>query len=400
MPGLRSPVQRIVYAANEANYCAHCQTGGRLLADRALSRLLREDWPRTLEELERRRQGADARIMSPLRAMQAAVQRTARAVPAGVVVGLRRAVIRGAPVGRRRRRGCAVCRGRSRAIPRASSASTSRSRNSSPTGSAGRRGSSGQVHHARCGGRARRFRDRPERHRGQRRARARLAVTIPYYEFREILTVSRRGRDRFRTLADLRGRRVATLGGTLAYDLLLRAEGDHGLVAVTYDDDVHPYSDLAIGRVDAVLLDNVLAERGSARRMPGLTTSREVGGVGHYVGVLAPDNGALRDRVNEILREAMREDGSSDLPHLEVWNDDQPALYASCWQRAGAAGRRATPTASRRRHGGGRAPLPARRLLKAAVITRALLPSRWRWPSSLARDRDRPRLRPRPVQSR
>jgi formamidopyrimidine-DNA glycosylase len=52
-----SPVQRIVYAANEANYCATCQTGGRLLADRALSRLLREDWPRTLEDLERRRKG-------------------------------------------------------------------------------------------------------------------------------------------------------------------------------------------------------------------------------------------------------------------------------------------------------------------------------------------------------
>ncbi|MGH9238585.1 MAG: Fpg/Nei family DNA glycosylase [Vicinamibacterales bacterium] len=50
-------VQRIVYAANEANYCPDCQTGGRLLADRALSRLLREDWPRTLEELERRRRG-------------------------------------------------------------------------------------------------------------------------------------------------------------------------------------------------------------------------------------------------------------------------------------------------------------------------------------------------------
>lgn len=54
-PDCGSPVQRIVYAANEANYCPHCQTGGRLLADRALSRLLREDWPRTLDELERRR---------------------------------------------------------------------------------------------------------------------------------------------------------------------------------------------------------------------------------------------------------------------------------------------------------------------------------------------------------
>ena len=51
-PACGAPVQRIVYASNETNYCAGCQTGGRILADRSLSRLLRDDWPRTLEELE------------------------------------------------------------------------------------------------------------------------------------------------------------------------------------------------------------------------------------------------------------------------------------------------------------------------------------------------------------
>jgi formamidopyrimidine-DNA glycosylase len=56
-----SPVQRIVYAANECNYCATCQTGGRLLADRALSRLLHDDWPKTLEELEERKSGTSSR---------------------------------------------------------------------------------------------------------------------------------------------------------------------------------------------------------------------------------------------------------------------------------------------------------------------------------------------------
>ena len=54
-PVCQSPVQRIAYAANETNYCAQCQTGGRLLADRSLSRLLKGDWPRSLEELEDRR---------------------------------------------------------------------------------------------------------------------------------------------------------------------------------------------------------------------------------------------------------------------------------------------------------------------------------------------------------
>jgi formamidopyrimidine-DNA glycosylase len=54
-PACGAPVQRIVYARNEANYCARCQTGGKLLSDRALARLLREDWPRTLEEMEERK---------------------------------------------------------------------------------------------------------------------------------------------------------------------------------------------------------------------------------------------------------------------------------------------------------------------------------------------------------
>ncbi len=54
-PDCGAPVQRIAYAENETHYCPGCQTGGRVLADRALSRLLKKDWPRTLEELEQRR---------------------------------------------------------------------------------------------------------------------------------------------------------------------------------------------------------------------------------------------------------------------------------------------------------------------------------------------------------
>jgi formamidopyrimidine-DNA glycosylase len=51
-PDCGTPVQRIRYADNETNYCARCQTGGRLLADRALSRLLKKDWPRSIDEVE------------------------------------------------------------------------------------------------------------------------------------------------------------------------------------------------------------------------------------------------------------------------------------------------------------------------------------------------------------
>jgi formamidopyrimidine-DNA glycosylase len=56
-PECGAPVQRVAYADNESNYCARCQTGGKLLADRSLSRLMHGDWPKTLEELEARRKG-------------------------------------------------------------------------------------------------------------------------------------------------------------------------------------------------------------------------------------------------------------------------------------------------------------------------------------------------------
>ncbi len=158
--------------------------------------------------------------------------------------------------------------------------------------------------------------------------RAALSLTIPYYEFREVLSVRTSDTARFRTLADLRGRRVATLSGTIAYDLLLRAEGIHSLEPVSYDDDVHPYSDLLLGRVDAVLLDHVLAER-RARALPGFTIQPDAVAVGHYVGAFALAHSALRDTCNDILRAAMR-DGSLERIFRKwgVWNDDQPRLYA------------------------------------------------------------------------
>jgi formamidopyrimidine-DNA glycosylase len=58
-PTCGTPVQRIVYADNEANYCPTCQTEGKLLADRALSRLLKDDWPRSLEELEEKKRAPE-----------------------------------------------------------------------------------------------------------------------------------------------------------------------------------------------------------------------------------------------------------------------------------------------------------------------------------------------------
>lgn len=200
--------------------------------------------------------------------------------------------------------------------------------------------------------------------------RAAVAASIPYYRFREVLTVREADRERFRTLADLEGRRVATLGGTIAYDLLLEAEKEHGIVAVSYDDDVHPYSDTLIGRVDAVLLDHVLAQRAMARTS-GLFTQPEPVAIGHYVVITAPQSAALRDRINEILRGAML---SGELERIlrkwSVWNEDQPRLYASLAQGTltstdpGAAARPLSPLDATRRY------VPA--LLRAALVTLAL----------------------------
>ena len=194
-----------------------------------------------------------------------------------------------------------------------------------------------------------------------------LAASIPYYEFREVLTVRQGDRDRYRSLADLKGKRVATLGGTMAYDILLEAERTHGITAVSYDDDVHPYSDLALGRVDGVVLDNVLADR-AMRRNSGLVTHPEALAVGHYIVITAPENTALRDQVDQILREAM-EDGTLEriFKKWNVWNDDQPRLYQNLTTGTGAA-----PQAAAVASTGELVSRYVPSLLRAAVITLVL----------------------------
>jgi polar amino acid transport system substrate-binding protein len=158
--------------------------------------------------------------------------------------------------------------------------------------------------------------------------RARHAVTLPYFEFREVLAVRPADEDRIRGLADLRGRRVATLGATIAYDLLLAARDSTGLIPVSYDDDVHPYTDLASGRVDAVLLDHIIAQRALHRRGAGFVILAQPVATGHYVGVLARADSALRDSVDAVLREAMR-DGSLEqiFRRWAVWDPTQGALF-------------------------------------------------------------------------
>lgn len=195
--------------------------------------------------------------------------------------------------------------------------------------------------------------------------RERFAVTLPYYRFHEVLAVRAADSARFGTLAALAGRRVATLGNTMAYEILLAEQGRTGLVPVSYDDDVHPYTDLAAGRVDAVLLDNVIAER-ALRRTGGFVIVPAPVASGAYVGVLAPDNAALRDSIDHLLRAAMR-DGTLEGIYRRwgIWTDDQRAFFASVQGDSAApasAARAADASVARY--------LPA--LARAALVTLAL----------------------------
>jgi polar amino acid transport system substrate-binding protein len=178
--------------------------------------------------------------------------------------------------------------------------------------------------------------------------RARHAVTLPYFEFREVLAIRPDDANRVHGLADLRGRRVATLGATIAYDMLLAARDSLELIPVSYDDDVHPYTDLVGGRVDAVLLDHIIAQR-ALRRLEGsgfVIVAQPVA-TGYYVGVLAHADSALRDSVDAVLREAMR-DGSLEqiFRRWDVWDDAQSVLFEGVL-RGGVTAPSAIPVAAR-----------------------------------------------------
>jgi polar amino acid transport system substrate-binding protein len=153
--------------------------------------------------------------------------------------------------------------------------------------------------------------------------RERHSVSLPYFEFREVLAVRPADSARYRKLSDLAQHKVATLGATTAYQLLLDAQRTDGVIPVSYDDDIHPYSDLVAGRVDAVLLDHIIADR-SLRRTPGFVVQPVPIATGHYVAVFARGDSALRDSADVILRARMR-DGSleKDFREWGVWDPSQ-----------------------------------------------------------------------------
>ncbi len=125
----------------------------------------------------------------------------------------------------------------------------------------------------------------------------RVAFTRPYYVFAERLTV-RKGETRFGAdLAQLRGRRVGTLGASLAYDTLRAAGAD----VVLYEGQEEPYADLAAGRTDAVLLDDIIAQR-YATRHAELTTAGDVR-EGVYAMALRRADRDLAEAIDDALDE-------------------------------------------------------------------------------------------------
>jgi polar amino acid transport system substrate-binding protein len=201
--------------------------------------------------------------------------------------------------------------------------------------------------------------------------RAALAASIPYYTFTEALTVREADKTKYDELADLRGRRVGTLGGTIAYDLLLDAEKQLGIEAVSYDDDVHPYEDVANGRLDAVLLDNIIATRAMGRTKGLYTHFDKPVAKGHYIIVTARGNEKLRDQVNAILKARMR-DGTLERIYRDwkIWDQYQQPFFNEVLA-SGAAG-----FSPPKRAGGLKPAAPLMRylpaLLRAALVTIAM----------------------------
>ena len=153
---------------------------------------------------------------------------------------------------------------------------------------------------------------------------ARVAFTRPYYAFTETLVV-RAAATSVHGLADLHGRRVGTLSGSLAFDLL-RAQPD--VEMVLYEGVEEPYIDLEQGRLDGVLLDNVIANRYGLAR-PTLRAAAIVGD-GTYAIAVRPDDTPLRDALNEGLAALIHDGELRDiLTRWRLWDDRQAHLANS-----------------------------------------------------------------------
>jgi polar amino acid transport system substrate-binding protein len=151
---------------------------------------------------------------------------------------------------------------------------------------------------------------------------ARVAFTRPYYAFTETLVVRRD--DAVHGLTDLRGERVGTLSGSLAFDVVHAA----GVDTVLYEGVEEPYIDLEQGRLRAVVLDNIIADRYGLVR-PTLRAAATVGEGVYAIGV-RPGDGSLLRALDDTLT-GMQQDGElrAILTRWKLWNEQQPRLAAA-----------------------------------------------------------------------
>lgn len=160
--------------------------------------------------------------------------------------------------------------------------------------------------------------------------RSRIRLSTPYFTYGETLTV--RAGAKFRTLADLEGKRVGTLNQTVAHDILKASPVE----VVLYEGQQEPYMDLAKGRTDAVLLDHVIADRYGCV-LPELRCLPDDIARGHYVLGLGKDAAALQGAVDQALA-ALQQSGELEriLMRWKLWDARQKPAEAGTPANAAA----------------------------------------------------------------
>ena len=200
--------------------------------------------------------------------------------------------------------------------------------------------------------------------------RERIRLSVPYYVYGETLTV--RAGSKYRTLADLRGKRVGTLNQTVAHDLLKAAPVE----VVLYEGQQEPYMDLAKGRSEAVLLDHVIADRYGCV-LPELRCMPEDVARGHYVLGIGKDAAALQAGIDQALAN-LRASGELEgiLTRWKLWDARQkppapaPATSASSSPTPTLAVPAAPPLPQAERHfGKGHATLFLQSVLVTLLIS-------------------------------
>jgi len=153
----------------------------------------------------------------------------------------------------------------------------------------------------------------------------RVAFSTPYYQYEQQLTVRAEDKGKYRTLDDLKGRKVATLNAAEANNVLKRAGWTEQLIS-PYDDSLTPYNELKLGRVEAVLQESIIADY-YAGKDPKLYNVPQTFSPGKYAVALRKEDASLLQETDRILN-LMKQNGELAAIYVrwKLWNDRQAAL--------------------------------------------------------------------------